>query len=261
VELDALRALIDGQAALMVAVATGGPRIEQENPAYQARRREIAAELRRLGLEDPNSFNDLWGWYGYWSQHLPTYQSRRVHVRELYAPLLDALEHLADRQLGADLQPAQSGWAAVDHQLGQLRERFALAQTADDHKAIGLLCRDIFRSMADATFDENSHLPDGQELPGPADSVARLNLVVDAVAPGEANREIRKLLKANFDLANKVQHDQAATSVQAALVAEATVTAVNLVRIMIPAEPEPVREPGVDPPTDDDMYGVVEVEW
>jgi hypothetical protein len=261
VDLDALRALIDEQAALMVAVATGGPRIEQENRRYQGRRREIASELRRLGLEDPNPFRDLWGWYGYWAQHLPNYRSRREYVRELYVPLLDALENLAERRLGTDLHPAQSGWAAVDHQLSQLRERFALAITADDHKAIGLLCRDVFRSLADATFDENAHLPSGEQLPGPADSVARLHLVVDAVAPSEANREIRKVLKANLDLANKVQHDQTGTAVQAALVAEATIASLNMLRTMIPAEPEPLRVPGVDPPTDDDMYGVVDVDW
>jgi hypothetical protein len=38
---------------------------------------------------------------------------------------------------------------------------------------------------------------------------------------------------ANLDLANKVQHDQEATLQQAALIAEATVASVNLIRILV----------------------------
>jgi hypothetical protein len=225
----------------MVAVATGGPRIEDRDAEYRQRRREIRRELERRGLEDPNPFADLWGWYGYWTQHFGAgegggYAARRAHIRQMYEELLEALERLDERQLGTDLQPAQTGWDAVDHQLGQLRQRFAIAETGDDYRAIGLLCRDLFRSLSDATFDEEAHLPDGTDLPGPADAVARLSLVVDAVAPGESNREIRRLLKANFDLANKVQHDQGATQQDAALVAESTVASANLMRILCPAE-------------------------
>ena len=41
------------------------------------------------------------------------------------------------------------------------------------------------------------------------------------------------MVKATVDLANKVQHVQGATLAQAALVAEATVTGTNLVRILV----------------------------
>jgi hypothetical protein len=51
---------------------------------------QIREKLRRVGLEDPNSYGDLWAWYGHWSQHLPNWASRRVDIRELYQPLLDA---------------------------------------------------------------------------------------------------------------------------------------------------------------------------
>jgi hypothetical protein len=167
--------------------------------------------------------------------------SRRAYVRELYQPLLDALEHLAERTVGADLQPPETGWDRVDHQLSQLRERYATAQTSEDFQAIGLLCRDVLRSLADATFDE-SRVPAGQSIPGPADAVARLGFVVDAHAPGETNRETRKVIKATLDLANKVQHDQAATLQQAALIAEATMASVNLIRILV-LGPGGVAEP------------------
>jgi hypothetical protein len=232
VEAKELATVIEQQAALMVTVATGGPKIETKQREYTARRQQIREELRRLGLEDPNPYGDLWAWHGYWSQHLPTYASRRAYFRELYQPLLDALEHLAERVVGADLQPAETGWPRVDHQLSQLRERYATAQTSEDCQAVGLLCRDVLRSLADATFD-TSHGRAGENVLGPADAVARLGFVVDAHALGETNRETRKVIKATLDLANKVQHDQSATLQQAALVAEATVAAVNLMRILV----------------------------
>jgi acetyl-CoA carboxylase beta subunit len=51
---------IEAQRALMIAVATGGPRIQEVNAQYIQRRSEIADELQRRGLEDPNPHGDLW---------------------------------------------------------------------------------------------------------------------------------------------------------------------------------------------------------
>jgi hypothetical protein len=144
------------------------------------------------------------------------------------------------RGLGAEIQEAETGWKRVDNQLAQLRERFATARSVEDFQALGLLCRDIFISLAEATFADE-HLPKGEEIPGSADAKRRLAMVVDAVAAGVPNRELRVLLKANLDLANKVQHTRAATLDEAAIVAEATVVSVNLMRVLIlgaaPIEP------------------------
>jgi len=245
--LDELRTAVEQQKALMIAVSTGGPRIQEKEREYTTRRREIAAELRRRGLADPNPHGDLWAWYGHWSGNLQTYASRRAYVSEMYQPLLDAIDHLDERNLGAGLQEALTGWDRVDDQLSQLRERFATARTAEDFQAVGLLCRDVFISLADATFDRPAHLPDGEDVPGPADAKRKLSFTVDAVAAGESNRELRGVFKATFDLANKVQHARAGTLDQAAIVAEATVASVNLLRVLMlgatPLEDEN-NEPG-----------------
>lgn len=230
--LEELRTAVEQQKALMIAVATGGPRIDDRQNEYRNRRREIAAELRRRGLVDPNPHGDLWAWYGHWSANLPGYASRRAYMSEMYQPLLDAIDHLDDRALGGDLQDPLTGWDRVDTQVSQLRERFASADTAEDYQAVGLLCRDVMISLADATF-EDEHVPDGEQAPGPADAKRRLGFTVEAKAPGSSARELRAVLKANFDLANKVQHARAATLNDAATVAEATVASVNLMRILI----------------------------
>ena len=58
---------IEAQKALMIAVSTGGPRIQQVNEEYKERRIEIQSRLLELGIKDPNPYGDLWSWYGKWS--------------------------------------------------------------------------------------------------------------------------------------------------------------------------------------------------
>jgi hypothetical protein len=65
---------VELQKSLMVAVATGGPRIQSVNHEYQKRRIAIQLGLKNLGIEDPNPFPDLWAWYGKWSDgSFPSY--------------------------------------------------------------------------------------------------------------------------------------------------------------------------------------------
>jgi hypothetical protein len=84
VELAELRSLVEQQSALLVAVATGGPRIESKQTEYHDRRRLILRELRRRGLQDPNPHGDLWQRYGHWSANLGGYADRRNYVSQLY---------------------------------------------------------------------------------------------------------------------------------------------------------------------------------
>jgi len=81
---------LEDQKAIMIAVATGGPKIQEKNPEFMDRRRRIRQELQTLGLQDPNPFVDLWGWYGKWSAgELTTYASRRTFVANMYSEVLD----------------------------------------------------------------------------------------------------------------------------------------------------------------------------
>src|SRR5712692_3053697 len=47
---------IEAQRSLMIAVATGGPRIQTVNAEYQDRRERLSAMLADLGISDPNPF-------------------------------------------------------------------------------------------------------------------------------------------------------------------------------------------------------------
>jgi hypothetical protein len=59
-EIAELISHIEAQKDLMMAVATGGPRIQEKNAEYREKRREIQSALAKFGLEDPNPYNDLW---------------------------------------------------------------------------------------------------------------------------------------------------------------------------------------------------------
>ena len=90
--LEGLLELLNSQAALLVSVATGGPRIQDINGKYQQRRRKLNVALRARGIKPPFPWDDLWAWYGAWSEKLGSYASRRIRIAELAKPAREALE-------------------------------------------------------------------------------------------------------------------------------------------------------------------------
>ena len=104
---------MEAQRALMIAVATGGPRIQEVNVEYTHRRAEIGDELQRRGLEDPNPHGDLWAWYGRWSSgDMPNWASRRVYVTGLYQGLIDQIR--AAGKGAPQIFDEPTGWERVD---------------------------------------------------------------------------------------------------------------------------------------------------
>src|SRR5450759_198914 len=129
---------LEAQRELMIAVATGGPRIDSVNDEYRLRRDRIISALSERKFEDLNPYNDLWKWYGKWSSgDLPTYQSRRAHVSDLYAPLIDALKKPRSDGLLAPLGPP-TGWSRVDRGIDAVRERLATATNEEEFQTVGL---------------------------------------------------------------------------------------------------------------------------
>jgi len=137
----AIRQLVEAQAAMLVAVATGGPRIEDVNAEYQDRRALLERGLRRLGIEPPFPWRDMWAWYGHWSQRLGSYASRRCFIAELAAPVLDRLDEL---EAGAVIDdpgrpdPA-AAWAQLEARLTALKGELAGDSTQDDCKTWGVV--------------------------------------------------------------------------------------------------------------------------
>ena len=155
---EALIAEIETQRNLMIAVATGGPRIQSVDGDYEKRQLLISEELKVRGLRDPNTYPGLWAWYGKWSSgDLPSYQSRREYLSALYQRLIESLKNgSSGRQ--SEIFEEPTGWAKVDRGLGEIRERLEKADAEEQFQAIGLLCRETLISLAQTVFDKSIHI-------------------------------------------------------------------------------------------------------
>lgn len=223
---------IDTQRSLMVAVATGGPPIEEVNPQYKERRDHISADLRRRGLEDPNPHGDLWAWYGRWSSgDMPSWASRRAHLSEMYQPLIDQIR-TGPSATGAKLFEEPTGWPRVDRGIYELRRRLEQAQTEEQFQAVGLLCRETLTSVAQVVYDPERHPPLDGVVPSETDAKRMLDSYIAVELSSGPNEGVRRHAKAALTLANDLQHHRTADYRQAALCAEATTSVVNLMAII-----------------------------
>jgi hypothetical protein len=233
---------LEAQKVLMIAVSTGGPRIQDKNPEYIERRDKIRAALARKNLEDPNPYADLWEWYGKWSSgDLPSYQSRRLYIAALFKPLRDTLAcENTDSPSAPMVQP--TGWEKVDRGVDKVRTALEQAKAEEDYQAIGLLCRETLISLAQAVYDPAKHLPAEPPVPSLTDANRMLQGYFAVELAGGSNQEVRDHAKASLKLANALQHQRTATFRNASLCAEASRTVVNIVAI-ISGKRDPTVEP------------------
>jgi hypothetical protein len=222
---------IDKQLKLMVAVATGGPSIKSVNEEYIKRQELIARSLTDHGLSHPNPYPDLWKWYSKWSSgDLPTYQSRRQYISDLYLPLIKRLKKgpLHSNQIFAE----PTGWAKVDRGIGEIRKQLEQASNEEHFQTVGLLCRELLISLGQVVYDPKRHPTKDGVKPSITDGKRMIEAYIATELVGSANEVSRKHAKAALDLANDLQHRRTAKFRQAALCAEATTSVVNLIAII-----------------------------
>ena len=223
---------IQAQWDLMVAVSTGGPPLKEVQKDYADRWKAINRSLNAMGLQDPNPFRDIWDWYGRWSSgDLPQYRDRRIFLSEMFRPLMDLLEDMSsgDRSgLGAE----PTGWGRVDRCVEKARGSLAAASVEEDFQQVGLLCREVLISTAQAVYDPERHPPLDGTVPSSTDAKRMLEAFIAVELGGGPNEIARKHAKAAMDLALALQHDRRATFRTAAMCEEATTSVVNLVAIL-----------------------------
>ena len=211
----------------MVAVATGGPRIQDVEDNYREIYGRAAAELARRNIENPLIYASLWDWYGRWSSgDLPTYQSRRNFVRELIGPLVNEL------RTGSRDERTPTGWARVDRTVGELRDRFAAASTEEQYQAVGLLCREAIISVAQVVYDREKHPPIDGVKPSETDAKRMLDAYILVELGGGSSAESRRHARSALELAVGLQHRRTATFRDAALCVEASTSVINVIAIM-----------------------------
>ena len=226
-----VESLIESQIDLMIAVATGGPRIQTKNGEYKEKYELIRDKLQSLNKRDPNPFKDLWGWYGRWSSSdLPTYQSRREYVRSLYH---DLLEDLAGGPSVIPSEPSRkpTGWEKVDRNVDKIIASLDQAKHEEEFQTVGLLCRECLISLAQSVFNPIKHIPADGVQPSKTDAYRMLEGYFSCEFSGPKNEALRRHAKAALTLANNLQHQRTARHIDAALCSEAIRTVVNIVAI------------------------------
>lgn len=226
VTLEALLDLLKSQAALLVSVATGGPRIQEVNGKYQKQRRKLDAGLRKVGVQPPFKYDDLWAWYGEWSTEWPTYAERRIRIGNLARPAREALEAALDDVQISD--PGSTGlptWISLDARVEGVVNELRTAQTRDDLQDVGRRCREILIDAAKLLADPQL-IPEGADAPKAGDAKAWLELFLAARAAGRSHRELRAFVPVAWDLAQKVTHGDV-ERVDAYAAAQATVLVVR----------------------------------
>lgn len=216
------------QRELMISVSTGGHRIQDVNDYYVAREFRINSALP-ADINYTNPFSDLWDWYRHWSENLPQYKDRRHYIRQMFAP---AILTVSSRSTVSVPERQPTGWERVDRGIAKARSQLDLATVEEDFQAIGLLCREIIISLAQAVFDDEIHQTlDGVEA-SKTDANRMLEAYVAYVFPGPSNKEVRAHHRAALALALNLQHRRTATRQLAALCFEATASTVSVVSII-----------------------------
>lgn len=172
---------------MMINVSTGGSRIQEVNDYYRAREVRIRGSMPNdVPYENPHE--DLWSWYHQWSNQLPQYKDRRIYVRRLFNA---AIEILAKRSSVHLPEREASGWERVDRTLSKARAQYGLGSAEEDFQQIGLLCREVIISLAQAVFDPEIH----QTIDGVQASQTDANRMIEAFIahefPGASFKEVR----------------------------------------------------------------------
>lgn len=217
---------------IMISVSTGGQRIQDVNDDFQRRFALVDKALKRLNLENPNSFSDLWQWYARWSSgEMPQYKDRRAFIGEMYGNLLKALQETDQAEL-LNVSVNLTGWERIDRTIKEIKMRLKQASSEEQFQTVGLLCRETIISIAQAIYNEEKHPTIDSVKASETDAKRMLDAYIAVELAGGANENLRRYARASNDLANELTHKRTATSKDAALCSSATISLVNLIGIL-----------------------------
>ncbi len=218
-ELDFLR-------GILISVSTGGPRIGEVNSDYTQRYELVDEELRRRGIQNSVLFSDLWQRHGKWSTDLPSWASRRSFVAELFRPIIAQIKS----PYSATIEP--TGWALVDRQLGEARNRLAYAKNEEQYQAVGLMCREALISLGQEVFDPARHPIDGDVRVSKTDFKRMIEAYLSVELRGRSSEEARRHARTALDLALRLQHQRTAAFRDAAICIESTSSVISIIAIL-----------------------------
>jgi hypothetical protein len=192
VRTNELLQLLDRLRATMIAVATGGPRIDDVQNDFARDYDEVDTQLAKRGIENPLPYRDLWEWYGRWSSgDMPSWQSRRQYVNGLFNDLIRTVREQQETPL-QERKGEQTGWSRVDRNVTEVRKRLETASTEEQFQAVGLLCRETLISLAQQVFDPAKHSIQEDVEASATDAKRMLQAYIATEFAGGANQHITK---------------------------------------------------------------------
>lgn len=202
--------------------------------------RACAVACKRVGLDFPKlPFRDFSSFGKYWRREGMTgpgsWAVRREYLDQLFDPieaeLLNLLNRGLDDRLAQPISPRSStGWAVVDREVDELRRRFEVARSDQDHSAVGTACVRILEHLGDVSFDPDRYLQAGQPSPPRDKTKARFDLIIAHELAGADHEAIRKLTRGAVELAHEVKHRTTPTRRDAGIAADAVILLTNIMR-------------------------------
>jgi len=230
--IDLVITKIEKLKSMMIAVATGGPKIQDINAEYVHEYQELDDLLSLEGFKNPNPHADLWKWYGRWSSgDLPSWQSRRAYISNMYESLLKEAK-IRKSGIVSKLDVEPTGWARVDRGVDKIKTQLEKAKNEEDFQGVGFLCREALISLAQAVYDPEKHGTRGDALISETDANRMLEAYIVKEIGGSSNENARRVVKTALALANELQHRRTATFREAALCAQSTFTVINSISII-----------------------------
>lgn len=133
---------------LMISVSTGGYRIQDVDDRYKRLNNSIIQRCKSLGIRYDNNYVGLWDWYGKWRADLPSYQSRREFVNQLFNPTFVFFEDNNNTLEVAAPIVELNEWERINRTVIKIKQDSRTAHEEEDFQKIGVLCRDVIISLA-----------------------------------------------------------------------------------------------------------------
>ena len=228
-----LKQNIDTIKNIMVSVATSGNKIQDEEDRYKKLHAQIERDCKKLNLTYNNTYSSLWDWYGKWKADFKTYQERRTYIKELFTPTLAYFEE-AENYNSIEPFVDLDDWERIKRTIIKIKKDSNVAQNEEDFQAVGLLCREVIISLAQAVYNPLMHGTTDEKgvVIGNSDAVRMIGNYISAELNGSSNDELRAYAKNANKLANKLTHERNATKKDMLLTVTSTLALINFIGII-----------------------------
>lgn len=171
----------------------------------------------------------------------PNKAFRLAILDEIFAPPLEALYEKLDHhdavEVATPVSPRkETGWAAVDEAIENIRKTFTSARSTPEYKAIGLHCVTALERLSETVYDVQEHVPEGEEPLPKNKRKNRMERYISASLPGKDNADLRALVRAADTFAETVKHRSTPTRREAGIAADTVILITHLLRRIDPAD-------------------------